>query len=97
MAIYGYIYGHSSSLCAVAFEAEVFSQTIEMLFGAVHDPRLKELFNSLLTSMIAKEAENVGARAMDIGFPRDFHGFSGIFASFSRMFNDFLLIFMDSQ
>ena len=31
-----------------------------MLFGSASDQRLSQLFNSLQTSMIAKEAENVG-------------------------------------
>ncbi|CAJ1339101.1 unnamed protein product, partial [Effrenium voratum] len=47
-------------------EAEVFLETVDCLFGDVQSTRQVSLFNSLLTSMIAKEAENAG------GYPAKF-------------------------
>lgn len=41
-------------------EAEIFLDAIDALFGDVKDERQVHLFNSLQTSMIAKEAENAG-------------------------------------
>ncbi|CAJ1397561.1 unnamed protein product [Effrenium voratum] len=47
-------------------EADVFLETVDCLFGDVQSTRQVSLFNSLLTSMIAKEAENAG------GYPAKF-------------------------
>ncbi len=42
------------------FQAEIFLDTIDALFGDVKSERQVHLFSSLQTSMIAKEAENAG-------------------------------------
>eukprot|EP00913_Durusdinium_trenchii_P030326 g28408.t2 len=64
------------------FEADIFLETVDALFGDVNDERQLHLFNSLQTRMIAKEAENAGGSPEKFMDKRDSIGFM----VFSRRF-----------